>query len=536
MDIPRMARRLALASVVAALVAAPLVSTATAAPAPAQLRHEGRWLVDAAGRTVVVHGVNAVWKHAPYIAPDTAEGFTAKDAAFLADNGFNGVRLGVLFAGVMPQPGVIDHAYLDKVDRIVKLLAAQQIYVLLDFHQDDYNERFTGEGFPEWAVHDDGVPFVPTGSFFANYFTPALARTFDNLWADTDGLWDRYAAGWVAVADRWANQPYLMGYDLFNEPSAGSQALTCANPNGCPQFDAKLQEFYDHVRAAIRTKDRGNLVWYEPQFFFNAVSTSHFGHIDDPQVALSWHDYACLPAFAGGSVIPGDPDCQFNEPRVMDNAETQRAEMGGGTLLTEYGSHDAVDDLARMTALADERLIGWMYWAYKVWNDPTGNPASEGMFAKDDDLSTLKAPKADVLIRPYPQAIAGTPQSLSWNVATKTMDLTYAPKSGVGPTDVFVPQRHYPGGYDAVVTGGRVTSARQARHLLVVANGTTPVRVVVRPHVPGAAGGAPAAAPPSAQPPAGELPATGSALLRPLIAALILGIGALLLKRRNALT
>ena len=141
---------------------------------------------------------------------------------------------------------------------------------------------------PAWSIHDDGLPFVPTGSFFTNYFTPALARTFDNLWADTDNLWDRYAAGWAAVADRWADQPYLMGYDLFNEPSAGSQALTCANPNGCPQFDATLQQFYDHVRAAIRTKDRGNLVWYEPQFFFNALSASHFGPIDDPQITGSF--------------------------------------------------------------------------------------------------------------------------------------------------------------------------------------------------------------------------------------------------------
>ena len=130
-------------------------------PAAPPLRHEGRWLVDGTGRTVLLHGLNAVWKRAPYVAPDTAAGFTAKDADFLVANGFNAVRLGVLFAGVMPQPGVINTAYLDNVDRIVKLLAARHIYVLLDFHQDDYNEKFTGEGFPAWAIHDDGLPFVP---------------------------------------------------------------------------------------------------------------------------------------------------------------------------------------------------------------------------------------------------------------------------------------------------------------------------------------------------------------------------------------
>lgn len=534
MEIARGLRRWAVAGVVSCLLAAPLLSTATAAPPPARLRHDGRWLVDATGRTVMIHGVNAVWKHAPYIAPDTAKGFTAKDAAFLADNGFNAVRLGVLFAGVMPQPGVIDRGYLDKVDRVVRLLAAQRIYVLLDFHQDDYNEKFTGEGFPAWSVRDDGVPFVPTGSFFANYFTPALARTFDNLWANTDGLWDRYAEGWAAVADRWADQPYLMGYDLLNEPSAGSQALTCANPEGCPRFDATLQAFYDRVRAAIRTKDRGNLVWYEPQFFFNAISKSSFGRIDDPQVGLSWHNYACLPAFAGSSVIPGDPDCVVNEPRVMDNAEAQRSAMGAATLLTEFGSNDNVSDLARLTALADERLTGWMYWAYKAWDDPTGNPASEGMFAKDDDLSTLKSPKADVLIRPYPQAVAGTPLTLSWNAATRTMSLTYQPKSGIGPTDVFVPLRHYGSGYDAVVTGGRVVSGPQARHLLVAADGAGTVRVVIRPRSAGPPAPRSVAAP--SRPAREALAATGPSPWRPAVAALILGICGLILNRRIALT
>src|SRR3954452_25098975 len=182
-----------------------------------QLRHDGRWLVDSTGRVVLLHGVNAVWKHAPWAPPATAAGFPASDADFLAANGFNAVRLGVLFAGVMPKPGVVDTAYLDEVDRVVKVLAARHIYVLLDFHQDDYATRFTGEGFTEWAVQDDGLPFIPTCSFFTNYFTPALARTFDNFWGNTDNLWESYAKAWSAVAQRWAHQPYLMGYDLFNE-------------------------------------------------------------------------------------------------------------------------------------------------------------------------------------------------------------------------------------------------------------------------------------------------------------------------------
>jgi endoglycosylceramidase len=434
-------------------------------PPAAQLRRDGRWLVDPAGRVVLVHGVNAVWKHAPWAPPATAEGFTARDADFLASNGFNAVRLGVLFAGVMPRPGFVDQAYLDRVDRVVQLLARRHIWVLLDFHQDNYATRFTGEGMPDWAVHDDGLPFAPTGSFFLNYFTPAVSRTFDNLWANTSGLWDAYAAGWSVVAERWARQPYLMGYDLFNEPSAGSQSASCFNPAGCPLFDASLQSFYDHVRAAIRSQDRGNLVWYEPQMFFNAMSKGNFTHVSDPQVGLSWHNYACTPAFAGSGVIPGEPDCVANEPRIFANADQQASDMGGTgvmtpdvmtpDVMTEFGSTNDLPDLARLTGLADGDLVGWMYWAYKAWNDPTGQPATEGMFARDDDLRTLITGKADVLIRPYPQAIAGAPLSLSWNASTKVMHLTYP--------------------------GGRIVSAPNAPHLLVRARPGSTVTITVQP-------------------------------------------------------
>src|SRR3954465_12215573 len=82
----------------------------------AELGHTGRWLTDEWGRVVNLHGVNFVKKFPP-IAPaaPAAAGFGADDAAFLRDQGFNVVRLGVVFGSVMPRPGVIDQAYVDSI-------------------------------------------------------------------------------------------------------------------------------------------------------------------------------------------------------------------------------------------------------------------------------------------------------------------------------------------------------------------------------------------------------------------------------------
>jgi len=525
---------------VALAVLSPSARGLAAGLPPPRLGHTGPFLTDPSGRVVFLHGINAVWKRPPYVAPDTAAGFTAADADFLAANGINAVRLGVLFAGVMPTQGVVDQGYLAKIDRIIQLLATRHIWVLLDFHQDAFNEKFKGEGFPAWAVHDDGIPFVDAGSFFANYQTPAVQRNYDHFWNNDFGLWDSYTQAWTAVANKWARQPYLMGYDLFNEPSAGSQTPTCANPAGCPAFDATMQKLYDHVLAGIRTVDPNNMVWYEEQFFFNAISAGNFTHVADPRIGLSWHDYACTPAFVSGGLIPGNPDCTVNEPRVMDNAAHQVAAMGAGSLLSEFGAGDDLQDLTRMTSIADQHLVGWMYWAYKLWNDPTGS-RFEGLYTDDSQPSSLKTAKVDVLVHPYPQAIAGVPTSLQWDPATKVMDLMFTPRRATGLTDVFVPARTYPAGYTTVVNGGTVRSAPGAAHVLVDADaGASSVQVIVRPAgVPPSMTGppAPAAGGPSGAGSGRELPATGLRGAIPAAGAFaaLAGLTLLALRRRHSL-
>src|SRR5207302_10644392 len=117
------------------------------------LRQTGRWVTDATGRVTVLHGLNQVYKVAPY-TPSTG-GFGDDDAAFLAANGFDAIRLGVIWAAVEPRPGQYDDAYLDSIATSVHTLAAHGIVSLLDFHQDLYNEKFQGEGAPAGAVPTD---------------------------------------------------------------------------------------------------------------------------------------------------------------------------------------------------------------------------------------------------------------------------------------------------------------------------------------------------------------------------------------------
>ena len=142
-------KQLALVLAAASRSCSPAVPVSAADETP-RLQRQGRFLVDQHGRVVIVHGLNMVWKRPPYAPPNTAAGFTARDADWLRKYGFNGARIGTLWAGVTPErPGVADPAYFRRVDRVTKLLADRQIWMLFDAHQDMWHEQYGGEGVPD---------------------------------------------------------------------------------------------------------------------------------------------------------------------------------------------------------------------------------------------------------------------------------------------------------------------------------------------------------------------------------------------------
>jgi endoglycosylceramidase len=442
-----------------------------AAPARAELKlplnHDGRWITDADGRVVILHGLNMVSKRPPY-APD-ATGFGADDAAFLQHEGYNTVRLGVIYKAVEPQPGVYDDAYLERISQTVRTLAAHGIVSLLDFHQDLYNERFQGEGWPDWAVIDDGLPAQPQTGFPDNYLVmPALQRAFDNFWANAQGLQDRYAAAWRHVAERFKDDPAVLGYDLMNEPWPGSAWQQCANPAGCPVFDATMAQFIDRTIKAIRTVDPDTLAFYEPQVLFNDGADTNLPDTGDAHAAMSFHDY-CLTSDSGGPTL----SCREFDDLVFQNAEKHAAATGDALLLTEFGATGDEAVLTPMAERADRFMVGWQEWHYCGCDDPTtSGPGDKQAIVLDPhkppEGANLDEAKLKLLSRPYPQAIAGTPSAFAFDPAKKAFTLTYAAK-GTAETEVVLPARQYPSGYAAAVTGGRIRSGKGAEVLRVAA-------------------------------------------------------------------
>ncbi|WP_027501204.1 endoglycoceramidase I [Rhodococcus sp. UNC363MFTsu5.1] len=441
-----------------AMACVPAVATADQPPVTpvSQVRVEGRTLVDGHGRALLLHGVNSVDKEPPYLT-DT---ITAGEADLLARHGFNTVRLGVSFDALMPTRDRIDTAYLNRVASTVDLLGARGIYVLLDNHQDSLGSPWGGNGFPAWSIEARPAADENNPGFPMNYLMPSMNKGWDEVWNNTNGVLDKLGTALAALAAKVNGKPAVLGIEVLNEPWPGSPYLSCF-PLGCSDFDKKYQAALEKVTTYIRDANAAVPVFWEPNVTWNQLMPSNLGKqpISDPNVAFSVHDY-CIPSQL--SIYSGLPGwvaalCPAQHDRTWGNIEALQARTNRPALVTEFGDADT-NTLKATVSRADGRNIGWQYWHYNGGDPFQGEVGTQ-------------------LVRTYPQATAGVPGKLRFNTTGGDFEYTYQPRPSAKPTEIYVSDLHYPGGYVSEVTGGRVTSAAGARIVTVQADGTAPVTV-----------------------------------------------------------
>jgi hypothetical protein len=455
------------AAMLALTVAGTAAGSASAGSGDAvpRLHREGRHLVDQHGRIVIVHGLNLVWKRAPYAPPDTPAGFTTADADWLEAHGFNGARLGVLWAGVTPtQPGVADPAYFQKWDRVVDLLADRGIWMQFDQHQDMWHETYGGEGVPDWAAKRPFpyslLPWIPV-PFPEGYWTPEVSTVFDQFWANKGGIQDHWATYWKLVAEHYKDQPYSMGYDLMNEPWAGIEWPVCMTTGCSLTYSQELQPAMTKGLRAVRQVDPTNIVWWESQQFSAGLALPTFYKFvpGEENLGYSWHNY-CTAVFLESTGIPlfNTDSCRQYSNNREDHALSQAATMGAVPMMSEWGATDNVKAVGIDADVADEHQMGWMYWAYKHWNDPTTADSAQGLFTDDADLTSVKADKLRQLVRTYPQATAGTDLAYDYDPVTGKFTMSYRADPTIdAPTRIFVSPLTSPHGFDVVTSAGTAT-------------------------------------------------------------------------------
>jgi len=489
----------------------------------------GPYIYDSNGRIVLLHGTNVVYKHAPFIAyPDPGQpwNFDATDAARMQDLGFNLVRLGIEWQALEPGSGgpnqprictpgppgdphefdaAIAQQYLGHVKATVDLLSHYGIYTLLDMHQDVYNSLFRGEGAPDWAVCTNDVPIVPKGGRWSNNYSNAQLQTAAaHFWSNdvVGDLQGQYDLAWKTVANEFKNDPWVVGYDPYNEPFSTETQVASEST-----FTGSLECFYtgkahagflangaaplicpadvpdNGVVPSIQSVDRKHLIFVEPDIYWVTGGNipSQLGPMPFSRIVFNFHDYC-----GDRSPVTGDPTdllgCLRSEETSAAEQDITRLSMssanqpeGPAIYMSEFGATTSVPLVGFDTEWAGINLVGWAYWAWKYYEDPTGSSA-EGLVLPDGNYTGI----VSVLSRTYPQESAGTVTANLFNPFTGAFSMAYTPNPAAkGQTVVFIAaQQHYPNGWCAAVKGGTVTSKPGNPHLTIRTNGH-PLQVFV---------------------------------------------------------
>lgn len=304
-----------------------------ATPTTGFLSTRGTSIVDSAGQAIVLRGVNY-----PGYEQDHPELHSQIAYGTFAGNGFNVVRLPLSWANLEPQPGALDSAYLSYADQDVQWAKSAGIYVILDMHQTNWAGRFGGEGAPDWMVRN----------YAAN--ESGMQQAVSDFWSNTTQQ-DLLVQVWVKIAQHFANEPTIAGYDLFNEPWIFTSVISDLNATHA------LEAFYIRTIQAIRAVDTNHIIFLEPgnvQMFklpmANIVWTPHF-------YPLSFASKFNLDNYT------------FLENDFMAKYQTFVIDYGTPMWIGEFGAF--MPDNASRAIWIEVALdffnrynIGWGWWAY----------------------------------------------------------------------------------------------------------------------------------------------------------------------------
>ncbi len=484
-------RPVAVLLALAAVLAAPAVAGA-AERAAWPLAPQGRWITDAQGRVVIVHGTDLVARAAPWLPG--AAGFGDDDAQLLARAGFNAVRLGVVPAAVMPRPGGIDRAYLSQIAATVRLLARHGLLTLIVLHQDQWGPRYLGSGLPGWMTRDDRIPTGARRRAPHGYVTdPALGRAFQSLWAN------RIASGQVGLMDRWtqiagavgralARERTLVGYDLMNAPWPGPRWQTCVL-DGCTGFQqGALARLWRRTVAQVRAVDADAITWIEPPSLAPILAPLRLPATGAQRFSgLSFQADCGLAAAA--SPVTVSSSCGALQATALDRAAAWSQSAGRPALLTGPAAVRRGATLTGLRAIADARMQSWLRWPYA--NVPAA-PGDQPAIVRDLRLPATGANVDEARLRaldtPYPRLVAGTPTGWSHDASSGVFTASWtttlpsgAPAPAGAVTELWLGRRSFPQGFRVTATGAQVVSRTADRVELRALADATRVTVAVAP-------------------------------------------------------
>jgi endoglucanase len=248
------------------------------------------------------------------------------DIDSMASWGFNSIRLPMHYAlYTLPaeqEPVAGQNTWLEKgfalTDSLLNWCKANHMYLILDLHAAP-----GGQG-NDLAISDRD-PAKPS------------------LW-ESPANQQKMIALWRKLAQRYANEPYIGGYDIINEPNWGFEKET--DKKGTEETkNAPLRQLMEDVTKAIREVDQNHIIIIEGNGFGNNYRGVF--PLWDNNMVLSFHKYG-----------------NFNNLGSIQNFLNMGRDNNVPLWLGESGENSNTW-FTEAIKLAEGQNIGWSWWQEK---------------------------------------------------------------------------------------------------------------------------------------------------------------------------
>lgn len=267
---------------------------------------------------------------------------TEADIKWLSEAGVNTIRLPFDYRLLTHDDflGRDMHGY-QYLDKAIDWCEKHNIYVLLDMHAAPGGQ--TGDNID----NSDGYPWLMVD----------------------EGMKQQVCGIWQEIAQRYAGNTRIIGYNLLNEPIPHYFDKDSLKPN--------LEPLYKRITAAIREVDKNHIV-----FIGGAVWETDFSVFSEPfddKLVYTFHKYWMPPV-------------QKEIQEFVDFRDKYRVPI----LMGESGENDDAW-VKEFRELLDKNEIHWTFWPYKKMDNTRGpmnfdKPDSYDDFIRyaESDRSTFK--------------------------------------------------------------------------------------------------------------------------------------------------
>jgi endoglycosylceramidase len=450
----------------AALVVCLFTSACTTPARPTSpIYSTGTTLVDQAGRSVVLRGVNirAAGFFDAYQGQLPLPPFTADDCNVVGQElGMNQLRLPISWSLLEPTRGTFNQPYIDSILQLADACMQQGVYTLVDLHQDGWSKYLGSDGAPFWA-HDPPLPSSAMNESSGGQSTvsAAVQAAFNGFYADPTLMQD-YATMTAALAKAIDQQPGIIGLEIMNEP-LGTQ----------PQIGG----LYVLVAPSVRAVAPGLPLYFEPDATRNLLDFANPEPLSVKDTVYSPHLYTGV--FQGNWMIGEDSRIEAS----IEGMQSEKSQADAALMVTEFGN-DPADPVgaAWLTAaltLLDQYAVSASFWVYEEWPSTCGNPSCWGLYDETPVVSstgqttyarTLRPAAVTLLARAYPRAISGHLDSFSYDTTTKT--LTVQMHDAHGTHELAAPTLIYTTDVNVTCDGVAVSVVRTGSRVSVACSGT----------------------------------------------------------------